>query len=384
MDYIAIKMLVGDRAKYIGIIIGITFAALIMTQQPGIFVGIMMRTYSFVTDAGLPDIWVTDRQVKYIDDIQPMQDTQLYRVKSVQGVAWAVPLFKGNITARGTDGTFQSCNLIGLDDATLIAGPAVMVAGKLEDLRQNDAVIVDYDNAQDKLAKKMPDGRKVPLKVGDEMELNDHHAVVVGIAKTTRTFQSQPIIYTTYTRATTFVPQQRELLSFVLVKAKPGQDLNQLVQRIDRVTGLAAHTREQFEKLTLNYYLKYTAMPINFGVSVLLGFMVGAAIAGQMFYNFTLDNLRQFGALKAMGASNPVLLRMILVQALSVGIVGWGLGVGLAALFGFAVRGSIMAFNIPWQLLLFSGAGVFVIVIFSALISIRRVMALEPAIVFKS
>jgi len=384
MYYIALKMLIGDTAKYVGIIIGITFAALIMTQQPGIFVGIMMRTYSFITDAALPDIWVTDPQVKYIDDIQPMQDTQLYRVRSIAGVAWAVPLFKGAITARGTDGTFQSCNIIGLDDATLIAGPAEMVSGKLENLRQSDAVIVDEVGANDKLAKKLPDGRKVPLKIGDELELNDNRAVVAGIAKTTRTFQSQPIIYTTYSRATTFVPQQRELLSFVLVKAAPGQDLHQLTQRIRRDTGLAAHTRDDFEKLTLNYYLKYTAMPINFGVSVALGFLVGAAIAGQMFYNFTLDNLRQFGALKAMGARDSVLLKMILVQALYVGMIGWGLGVGLAALFGFAVFNSVMAFNIPWQLLLFSGAGVFVIVIFSAFISIRKVIALEPAIVFKS
>jgi len=382
--YIALKMLIGDTAKYVGIIIGITFAALIMTQQPGIFVGIMMRTYSFITDAALPDIWVTYPAVKYIDDIQPMQDTQLYRVKSVEGVAWAVPLFKGSIIARGTDGTFQTCNIIGLDDATLIAGPATMLTGRLEDLRQSDAVIVDEVGAKDKLAKKMPDGSKRPLKIGDELELNDNHAVVVGIAKATRTFQSMPIVYTTYSRATIFVPQQREMLSFVLVKAAPGQDLHQLTKRIARDTGLAAHTREDFENLTLDYYLKYTAMPINFGVSVALGFMVGAAIAGQMFYNFTLDNLRQFGALKAMGARDSVLLKMILAQALYVGLVGWGLGVGLAALFGFAVRDSVMAFDIPWQLLLFSGGGVFVIVIFAAFISIRKVIALEPAIVFKS
>ena len=384
MYYIAIKMLIGDRAKYFGIILGVTFAALIMTQQPGIFVGIMMRTYSFITDASLPDIWVTDPQVKYIDDIKPMQDTQLYRVKSIEGVAWAVPLFKGSITARSRDGSFQGCNMIGLDDATLIAGPAAMVSGKLSDLHQNDAVIVDNDCAHDKLARKMPDGSKTPLKIGDELELNDHHAIVVGLAKTTRTFQSQPVIYTTYTRAITFEPPQREMLSFVLVKAAKGQDLQVLADRIAKETGLAAHTREGFERLTLNYYLKYTALPINFGVSVALGFLVGAAIAGQMFYNFTLDNLRQFGALKAMGARNSTLLKMILVQALSVGIVGWGLGVGLAALFGFAVMGSIMAFNIPWQLLLFSAAGVFIIVIFAAFISIRKVIALEPAIVFKS
>ena len=384
MYYIALKMLIGDTAKYVGIIIGITFAALIMTEQPGVFVGIMQRTYSFVTDAGLPDIWVTDPKVQYIDDVKPMRDTELYRVKSVEGVAWAVSLFKGNIIATATDGTFQSCNIIGLDDATLIAGPAEMLSGKLEDLHQSNAVIVDEVGANDKLARTLPDGSKVPLKIGDELELNDNHAVVVGIAKATRSFQSLPIIYTTYSRATTFIPQQREMLSFILVKAAAGQDMVALTKRITKDTGLAAHTRDDFENLTLNYYLKKTAMPISFGVTVALGFIVGTAIAGQMFYNFTLENIRQFGALKAMGTQDFVLLKMILVQALFVGIIGWGLGIGLSAIFGFVTKGSVMPFNIPWQLLVFSGTGVFIILIFSALISIRKVIALEPAIVFKS
>jgi putative ABC transport system permease protein len=192
----------------------------------------------------------------------------------------------------------------------------------LQDLHQSDAVIVDEVGAKDKLAKILPDGSKMPLRIGDELELNDHHATVVGIAKTKRTFQSMPVIYTTYSRATNFVPQQRQLLSFVLVKAAPGQDVMELTC-ITLNTGLAAHLREDFKKLMLNYYLKKTSMPISFGVTVAMGFVVGAAIAGQMFYNFTLENIRQFGALKAMGTQDFMLLRMILVQALFVGIVGW-------------------------------------------------------------
>jgi putative ABC transport system permease protein len=126
-----------------------------------------------------------------------------------------------------------------------------------------------------------------------------------------------------------------------------------------------------------------TGIPINFGISVLLGFIVGAAIAGQTFYNFTLENLRQFGVLKAMGTSNWTLLRMILLQAVLVGSLGYGLGVGLTAVFGFAMRHTILAFKFPWQLLLFSGAGVSLICVFAAIISILKVIRLEPAIVFK-
>ncbi len=383
MNYIALKMLMGDRGKYLGIIMGLTFASLIMTQQPAIFVGLMMRSYSFITDVGLPDIWVMDPKVQFIDDVKPMQDMELYRVRGIEGVEWATPLYKGLIKARLANGNFQTCNVIGLDDATLIGGPPLMLEGRLEDLRRSDAVIIDRDGAVEKLGLPGPDGKPVPLKVGDTLELNDRRAMVVGIAKTTRTFQSQPVVYTTYTRAMMYAPRERKLLSFILVKAKPGEDPKAVTERIRRRTELAAYTQAEFQKLTYDYFMENTGIPINFGISVTLGFIVGAAIAGQTFYSFTMENLRQFGVLKAMGASNWTLLRMILLQATLVGIIGYGLGVGLTSLFGWAMRNSILAFKFPWQLLVYSGLGVTLICVFAALISIRKVIALEPAVVFK-
>lgn len=386
MNYIALKMLMGDKGKYIGIVMGLTFASLIMTQQPAIFIGILARTYSFISDVGLPDIWVMDEKVQFVDDIKPLQDTELYRVRGVSGIEWAMPMYKGMLKARMGDGTFQTCNVIGLDDTTLIGAPAILLEGKLEDLRRSDGVIVDIDGATEKLAKPplIAGGKKIPLKIGDSLELNDHRAFVVGIAKVTRTFQSQPVIYTTYSRAKSYAPKERKLLSFVLVKAKKGQDLHELTERIRANTGLTAYTQQEFKDMTYNYFIKNTGIPINFGISVLLGFIVGAAIAGQTFYNFTLENLRQFGVLKAMGTSNFMLLRMILLQAILVGSIGYGMGVGLTALFGYLMRHSILAFKFPWQLLVFSGAGVSLICMFAAFISILKVIRLEPAIVFKS
>ena len=386
MNYIALKMLMGDKGKYIGIVMGLTFASLIMTQQPAIFIGILARTYSFISDVGLPDIWVMDEKVQFVDDIKPLQDTELYRVRGVSGIEWAMPMYKGMLKARMGDGTFQTCNVIGLDDTTLIGAPAILLEGKLEDLRRSDGVIVDIDGATEKLAKPplIAGGKKIPLKIGDSLELNDHRAFVVGIAKVTRTFQSQPVIYTTYSRAKSYAPKERKLLSFVLVKAKKGQDLHELTERIRANTGLTAYTQQEFKDMTYNYFIKNTGIPINFGISVLLGFIVGAAIAGQTFYNFMLENLRQFGVLKAMGTSNFMLLRMILLQAILVGSIGYGMGVGLTALFGYLMRHSILAFKFPWQLLVFSGAGVSLICMFAAFISILKVIRLEPAIVFKS
>ena len=231
------------------------------------------------------------------------------------GVQWAVPLYKGLLNACLDNGNFQTVNVIGLDDATLIGGPPTILTRDLVDLRRSDGIIVDDVGAVGKLAKTAPNGTRVPLQIGDILELNDHRAVVVGICRVSRTFQSQPIVYTTYSRATTFAPRERKLMSFVLVKAKPRENMPGLRARIRQATGLAAYGREECAQLTVGYFMENTGIPINFGITVALGFVVGTAIAGQTFYNFTLENLRQFGALKAMGTPNSILLRMNQLQS---------------------------------------------------------------------
>ncbi|MFM9957283.1 MAG: ABC transporter permease [Phycisphaerales bacterium] len=391
MNFVALRMLIGDRAKFLGIIMGLTFASLLITQQASIFVGLMTRTFGFIHDTALPEVWVMDPKVQFIDDVKPLRDTMLQRVRGVPGVEWAVPLYKGLIKARLDNGNFQQCNVIGLDDATLIGGPPQMLVGTISDLRQSDGVIVDEAGANGRLARLARDaeGKPIrgakpePLKVGDTLELNDRRAVVVGICRTSRTFQSQPVIYTTYTRATTFAPRERKLLSFVLAKPVVGLEAEALAERIEQQTSLMAQTRNEFSWTTVMYFVKYTGIPINFGIAVTLGFLVGTAIAGQTFYNFTLDNLRHFGALKAMGASTFRLLRMIVLQAIVVGLIGYGLGVGLASLVPILSGGSELAFRLLWQTLAMTGAAVTIICIIAALISMVKVITLEPAIVFK-
>ena len=127
-----------------------------------------------------------------------------------------------------------------------------------------------------------------------------------------------------------------------------------------------------------------TGIPINFGITVFLGFVVGCAIAGQTFYTFTIENMAQFGSLKAMGVSNMRLIGMVLVQALVVGLIGYCLGLGLAALFGEATKNSSkLAFYMAWQIPVITALAVATIMTLAALVSIRRVLVLEPAIVFR-
>ncbi len=383
MFLVALKMLFGDKARFTGIVMGVTLACFVISQQGAIFIGLMARTTALITDTGYPDIWVMDPKVQFVDDIKPLQETELYRVRGVEGVEWAGRFYKGMIRARMEDGTFQNCNLIGIEDATLIGGPPKMVEGTVADLRRADAVIVDKVGAAERLARPSPDGTKVPLKVGDTLELNDRRGIVVGMSENTRTFQSQPMVYTTYTRALSFAPKERKSLSFILVGAAPGLDLQEVCDRITRQTGLAAYTKNQFRWVTIDYYIKNTGIPINFGIAVTLGFLVGTVITGFMFYSFTIDNLRYLGTLKAMGAGDTSLLYMVLMQALVVGMIGFGIGIGLASFVGYQTRNSTLAFQMPWQLLVGAGAAVMVICMLSAMLSMWKVLVLEPAVVFK-
>ena len=379
----ALKMLIGDKSKYIGIILGLSFASFIITQQSAIFVGLMSRTFGFISDTSQPNIWVMDRKVMFIDDIKPLRDTELNRVQSIEGVEWAVPLYKGLIRSRLTDGIFQTCNVIGIDGSTMIGGPPRLLEGKLEDLRRPDAIIVNDVGAKDKLAHDFPISQN-PLRLGDRLEVNDHRAVVVGICEVTRTFQSQPVIYTTYDRASSWAPQERKLLSFVLAKSKAGEDPKIVCRRIEEATGLAALTPDEFVRKTILYFMKYTGIPINFGVAVLLGFIIGVAIAGQTFYNFTLDNLRYFAVFKAMGAPDALLTRMILFQSFWVGAIGWGIGVGIACLFGLLSLKTELSFRLPWWLYLSTAFGIGCICAFASWISLRKIKTLDLGIVFKS
>lgn len=384
MTAIALKMLFGDRGKFFGMVMGLTFAALIMTQQPGIFLGLMTRTYASIEDVPIADIWVMDPGVQYLEESKPMRDTDLIRVRGVTGVAWAVPIYKNIINARLPDGSTKAINLTGLDDATLIGGPRRMLEGKLGDLRRADAIIVDGEAAEERLRYRGPDGRERPLAVGDEIEVNDRRAVVVGIGESSRDFVLVAKAFTTYSRALGYAPPQRRQLTYILVKAREGVEPAALTRRIEERTDLRALTRQEFQRETLRYWLENTGIPINFGVSVTLGFLVGAAIAGQSFFNFVRDNLTHYAVLKAMGLRAGVLVRMVLVQALVVGSIGYGIGVGISALFGTLMTRTVLAFFMPPELLLFSSGGVLVIVALAALLGIRQVLRLDPAVVFRS
>jgi putative ABC transport system permease protein len=382
MIWIAIKMLTGNRAKYYGIIFGVTFACMLMTQQASIFTGIMYNTASVIRDIQGANIWVMDPSVQFSEDVTPRAENDLYRVRSVPGVAWAVHLYKGMARAQLPKGNYKQFSLVGIDEQTFVGGPPKMILGSLSDLRQADAIILD-----ERGFRFLFPGQE--LRTGWTVEMNDKRAVVVGICASSPTFQTFPIAYTLYSRAIYFAPQERRVMSFILAQGEEGVPEDEVCRRITDKTGLMALTKEGFSWRTMTYYMKRTGIPVNFGITVLLGFVIGAAIAGQTFYLFTLDNLKQYGALKAMGVTNIKIIGMVLVQALIVGVIGYGIGLGLASLLeevmGIVLggRGVPPANRMIWQIPLLTAVAATIIVSGAALISLRKVLRLEPASVFR-
>lgn len=380
---IALTMLMNERGKYFGIVAALSFTAFMMVQQPAIFLGILSRSTAVITELPIVDLWVVDPKVENVDDAKPLQDTQLYRVKGITGVAWAVPFFRGSIKARLADGNYVACQIIGIDDASMIGGPAQVSQGALADLRKSDAVLVDAASAGGRLAQPNSSGRPTPVGVGSTLELNDKRATIVGLHQGTPSFQSQPVIYTTYSRAKTFLSSERKILSFILVKLKNPDDAKRVAADIRKYTGLAAFTSAEFRTLSREFFLFKSGIFINFAISSIIAFAIGGGIAGQTFYNFTLDHIRYFGVLKAMGASNRLLLIMIALQAFTAAALGFGIGIGAVSFFGSSSKSGPIAFELNLWLVAVSAAAVILVSFLAAAISARPVMRLEPATVFR-
>jgi putative ABC transport system permease protein len=180
-----------------------------------------------------------------------------------------------------------------------------------------------------------------------------------------------------------FAPRERKLLSFILAKVRGDYSRADVAQRIQQQADLAAFSAQEFRGITIRYFMKNTGIPINFGIAIGLGFLVGVAIVGQTFFSFIVDNMRYLGILKAMGASNKLLFHMILLQTFLVGAIGSGLGMGIACLTSILARNSELAFYLPWQIPVITVLATSVITLITAIASLRKVLRLEPGIVFR-
>lgn len=386
MTGLALKMLFGDTAKYLMLVAGLFLATFLIVQQASVFSGLMLWTTSTLKNVNAP-IYVVEERVEQVNEVNPLRDTDVARVRSVSAVRWAMPLYSGIQRVRIDDGSLKTVQLLGIDSASLAGAPAKMIAGKLEDLRLPNTVVID-ELAVTRLAK----DPKHPIKIGDRFEINDIEARVVGICSAMRSFTGGPYIWTTYERALQYTPASRKMLSAILAAPIEGMTPDAAAAEITRKTGLRAYVNrgfsgnaDDFNTSTVWWYVRNTGIPISFGTTVIIGLIVGMAISCQTFYAFVLDNIKHLGALKAMGMSNLRISLMLILQSATVGSIGFGIGLLFTSFFArWAITNQQPPFYLSWQVPVTAFVVVQAICMLSALLGIIRLSLYEPAMVFRA
>jgi putative ABC transport system permease protein len=371
---IAYKLLVNDRGKFAALIVGITFAVFLMVQMTSLFAGILRKSSSTVINIGAK-VWVMDPAVNTVANSIPMPDYILDAVRSINGVRYAVPLYSGGALVKLPNGIYQSVSVLGLDDTSLFGRPE-LIEGQIESLYSDNAFVAVKD----------PEFHKIGNPtIGSEFEINDHRAVIVGIAKLTISgLFGTPTLYTTYTRAIQYIPTTRFTISYILVEPK-SEEAVQEIERQVKSLGYEALTKEQFIQKIARFYEYQTGLGTNVLLMTVISFIVGLSISGQTFYTFILENLEKFGALKAIGAKGKELIYMILFQATFTALTGYGLGIGLCSLLVTIVKLRLpdYAATITYSNLVSAFIMVVIIAAISSVIGIRKVIRIEPFDIFR-
>jgi putative ABC transport system permease protein len=371
---LAFKLLVNDRAKYAALLVGITFAVFLMIEMTSLFAGILTRSSATVINIGA-SIWVMDPAIQTVANSIPLPDYVLDEVRSIPGVKYAVPLYSGGALLKLNDGTYQSANVIGLDDTSLFGRP-MLLAGNIEDIFAENAFVAVKDSEFYKLH---------DPAVGTAFELNDHRGVIVGIARVASSgLFGVPTLYTTYNRALQYIPNTRFTITYLLVEPKTLADVPRIKQQV-AAAGYLALTKEEFVQKIANFYKYQTGIGTNMLIMTVISFIIGLSISGQTFYTFVIENIEKFGALKAIGAKGRELIFMILFQAAFVSLTGYGMGVGLCALIIWLARLKLpdYAAIVTFQNLGLAFVMVVVIAAISSYVGVRKVLTIEPFDIFR-
>jgi len=370
----AFKMMIGNKAAFIGVIFGIFLSVLLISQQSAIYLGLISRSHRIVTNTPEPDIWVIDPATQAEDLIRSMPKEYLQYVRSIPNIEWAVPVNYLLLPLTTRAGRFTVAEIYGIDNQTLVGMPK-LIEGNVQDLYREGGIILDSRSVE-MLAPISPDGKKIPLKIGDALEINGHRAFIAGIANTTSGFYPQPIIFMLNDQIYKFSGTNR--VQYIAAKMRKDADIEGVLNQINLNNNVLGLTSKQLESRMSNHFLK-TGILINYGISVALGVIIGFSIAGQIFYMMTLHNLRYYALIKALGGTEKMILKMILFQAIVVGVIGYILGTAVTLLWGSLTKNTTLTFEYPWQLLVFTGFFAVLICVFIALLSIRKVFKVDPS-----
>lgn len=379
MTWIAFKMLVGDRVKYLGLILGVAFSTLLMCQQASIFVGVLRLSAYLVRANPEVDVWVARPGIGATEIVEQMPEGWLSRVRGVEGVEWAVPMYRGSAIARGSDNNLYTIGLIGIDDASLIGAPSDMISGRIEDLKKPDTAIADIATFK-RLFGDMPITQRPRIEIGKKQ------LEFVGVCRAVKTITGGDVIYTRRSVAVRVGQEPNSTVTFAMVKVTPGADPAAVARRIEATTGLIAFTQAEFTDNIIQWTIDNTGIVQVLGSVILLGMIIGILVVGQTFYLFAYENQRYFAALKAMGTSDLTIIWMLCFQALIVSALGYGLGVGGATIIlrlGDTDLSPMRGLTLEWSVAAAVALLMPVLVLATAMLGAIRVLKAEPGIVFR-
>ncbi len=387
-------MLIGKRAKYIGLLFGIAFTSFLITFALSYFAGFMTRGFALIAENPQADVWVMDPAVSSPAHITNMPDSVLQRVRSIEGVQWAVPMALATTDVHFANGQFQSFEVIGVDGATLAGLPSLEGNVPRTALRSPDAAAVSAGGTEGKLQTPLLKADQWPrhphldvptrhLRAGDIVLVNGHRVRIIGLAQSLSRYPPRPLLYTTYANAIRILAPEEHRLTFILAKAAPGIPPDALARRIATRTGFRARAANEFKADTVRWILLNSEDVGDMTSMILIALLVGFGVTGVMLYMFTEETLGQYAVLKAMGATPRVLLTMILAQAGICAILGTGIGLGLCVIVGQIVASEA---DYPFRMMWFApvaAAGLIILVsLVAAAISARPVFKLAPTSVF--
>jgi putative ABC transport system permease protein len=370
---LAVRNLFHDRVRLAVTLTGVVFAVVLIVVQLGLYLGFSHTTTALV-DNSRADLWIVAKNVPYIEQGIPFSERKVYAVRATPGVAEAQNYIVRFSRWKRADGQEEATQIVGVNPESTMGQAWNIVAGKREDLKVDDSVFVD----------RIYFPKLGVHGLGDKAEIVGHRARVVGITQGLRSFTTSAYVFTNYRNALDYASLRDDQTMFILVKAQAGVNVGDLQRRLEAgLTDVDVLTRQQFSDMTRHYWMFTTGAGMAVLMAAALGLVVGVVVVAQTIYSTTMDHLREFGTLKAMGATNGYIYRVIMKQAVIAAVLGYALGIALSV---FIVRESGKGganIELPWQL----GVGMFVVTVsmcvIAAFVSINKVTKLDPALVFK-
>ena len=369
----AFKFIKYDKPKSIGALAGIIISVFLIGQQAGVFIFLTDAMKSFVAN-NQGYIWVTDETTRNANQLSPLDVRKGREIASLPGVERVYPVVIASGAAKFANGAIGGLALIGSEAPDFVGGPWRLYTARKEDMLPEGAILTDFYDA------KALGG----LKEGDYFEVNGKKVYNAGLTKGVRGFGAGTYTFTTIERARALTGFSNDKVSFYLVKWKSGSDPAAVIQAINQtINGVRAWDAEDFAQTTVKTVLATNGIAASFGSLIGFAIISGLVIIGLTLYSAAIDRIKDYGTLKAIGATNGYIRRLILTQALLFALLGYVVGRLLVEgfRFGIAQSGTLFYFPAWFEYALF--AITLFISLGGSLFAIRRITALEPAQVFR-